>query len=120
MTTKATTDIMRCRLTKSSIIARWRTSDSSEIPLSPATQKATNANRTTTASGKSRQATPRQRRPEGKLADIYAIYTSRPAERGASHRLVRPFDPTEGAGTANIDGPQALPYKPRKIARRPK
>src|SRR4029079_3998902 len=43
----------------------------------------------------------------------------RPAERGASHRLVRLFDPAEGADTANIDGPQALPYKPRKIARRP-
>ena len=58
--------------------------------------------------------------PKVLLADIYAIYTSRPAERGASHRLVRLFDPAEGAGTANIDGPQALPYKPRKIARRPK
>jgi len=32
---------------------------------------------------------------------------------------VRLFDPAEGADTANIDGPQALPYKPRKIARRP-
>src|SRR6185503_10285769 len=110
MATKATTDITRCWLTKSSINARWRTSDWSEIALSPATQKATKANRTTTPSSKSRQATLRQRRPEGELADIYAIYTSRPTERGASHRLVRLFDPIEGADPANIDGPQALPY----------
>jgi len=54
------------------------------------------------ASGKSRQATPRQRRPEGELADIYAIYTSRLAGRDASHRLVRLFDPAESAGTATL------------------
>src|SRR4029078_1281442 len=102
MTTKATTDITRCWLTKSSMIARWRTSASSDIPLSPATTKATNANVTTAASGKSRQATPHQRRPQGELADIYAISRSHLAWRDASHRLVRLFDPAGAAGAATL------------------
>jgi large subunit ribosomal protein L34 len=40
-------------------------------------------------------------RPEGEIADVLAIYTSK-AERGASHRLVRLFEPADGTATITL------------------
>src|SRR6476661_348426 len=71
------------------------------------------------ANGSVRRARPRGSMAGGELADIKALYTSSRPGRAGPHRLVRLFDIGQPRSGGRIDGPEPLPYKPRKIVRWP-